>query len=176
MAITDYKITTKFHEKDWFHPQPHSGCDYALPLNTPIEAISDGVIMGISTNEILGNNIRFKTPHDEIIVYGHLSEFKTKVGDQIHKGDIVGLSGGMPNTIGGGKSTGPHLHISVYTNEGTLVDPIPYVLNKVENNNSSPFLFPMILIILLVILWKFRKFVFYGIVIFILLIILFIVS
>ena len=45
MAIQDYKITSKFHEIDSMHPvNGHTGTDYALPQNTPLEAISDGII------------------------------------------------------------------------------------------------------------------------------------
>jgi len=175
MAITDYPITTKFQEKDWFHPNPHSGIDYALPLNTPLEAISDGMITSISTNDILGNNIRYKTSTDEIIVYGHLSEFKVKEGDYIHKGDIIGLSGGMPGMQGAGHSTGPHLHLSVYSSNGTLMNPIDY-MSQVQNNNSSPFLFPIMLILLFIILWKFKKVIVYSVVVIMGLFVIFIVS
>ena len=176
MAITDYKTTTKFQEKDWFHPNPHSGTDYAIPLYTPLEAISDGIITGVSTNEILGNNIRYKTPEGEIIVYGHLSSFKAKIGDVIHKGDIIGMSGGDPRIQPSGHSSGPHLHLSVYGIDGILVDPTPYVLNQVQHDNSSPFLFPIMLIILFIITWKFRRLFIYGIVIILGLFVIFIVS
>lgn len=175
MAITDYPITTKFQEIDWFHPNPHSGTDFALPFNTPLEAISDGVITSISTNDILGNNIRYKTSDNEIIVYGHLSEFKVKEGDYIHKGDIIGLSGGMLGMQGAGHSTGPHLHLSVYNSSGILIDPVDYIF-QVQANNSSPFLLPVMLILLFIIIWKFKKIIAYSIAIILGLLIIFIAS
>jgi len=122
MAIQDYKITSKFHEIDSMHPvNGHTGTDYALPQNTPLEAISDGIITGVSTNEMLGNNIRYKTSSGEVIVYGHLSSFKAKVGDIIHKGDIIGMSGGDPKIQPSGRSNGSHLHLSVYGTDGILL-------------------------------------------------------
>ena len=176
MAITDYPITSGWHEIDRVHSSSHSGCDYALPQNTPLEAILDGIVIGVSTNDILGNNIRFKTPDGKIIVYGHLSQFKVKEGDYIHKNQVIGLSGGMPNTVGGGRSTGPHLHLSVYGSDGILVDPAPFVINQAQYNNSSPFLFPVMIIILFIIFWKLKKYIFYGIAILLLLGVIFISS
>ncbi|HEY8804746.1 MAG TPA: M23 family metallopeptidase [Clostridium sp.] len=177
MAIKDYPTTTTFHEIDSFHPQPHSGTDYALPLYTPLEAISDGVITGVSTNDMLGNNIRYKTPDGKVIVYGHLAEFDAKVGDQIHQGQIIAKSGGLPGMQGAGHSTGPHLHLSIYNSSGTLVDPTPYVLNGIQSSNQgSPFVIPVLLILMLVIIYKFKKVFAYGFGIFAILTILFIVS
>jgi len=177
MAIANYPITTHFYQIDSMHPKiPHSGTDYALPQNTPLEAISDGIITGVSTNEMLGNNIRYKTPNGEVIVYGHLSSFKSKVGDVIHKGDIIGYSGGDPKIQPSGHSNGSHLHLSVYSRDGILVNPEPYVLGQVQTNNHSSFLFPTILILLLFITWKFRRTFIYSILIMLGLLVIFIVS
>ena len=177
MAIANYPITTHFYQIDSMHPKiPHSGTDYALPQNTPLEAISDGIITGVSTNEILGNNIRYKTPKGEIIVYGHLSSFKSKVNDVIHKGDIIGYSGGDPKIQPSGRSSGSHLHLSVYGKDGTLVNPEPYVLGQVQSYNSSPFVIPIMLIMLFIIFYKFRKIFAYGLAVFSILLIIFIVS
>ena len=53
-------------------------------------------------------------------LYAHMSKLMVKVGDQVKKGDIIGLSG---NT---GFSTGPHLHFELRIN-GNHVDPSSYV-------------------------------------------------
>ena len=127
-------------------------------------------------NEILGNNIRYKTAEGEIIVYGHLSSFKAKIGDIVHKGDIIGMSGGDPKIQPSGRSSGSHLHLSVYSTNGILVDPAPYVLNQVQHNNSSPFLFSVMLILLFIVLWKFRRLFIYSIAILLIILIIFIVS
>jgi len=180
MAIGDYRITSGWHEIDNMHPvNGHTGIDYAIPQNTPLEAISDGIITGVSTNAMLGNNIRYETPNGEIIVYGHLSSFKSKVNDVIHRGDIIGYSGGDPNIQPSGHSSGSHLHLSVYGSDGiTLVNPAPYVLNQVRNNSSpsSPFIIPVLLIIMCFIIYKFKRVFAYGFGICAILAILFIVS
>ena len=51
-----------------------------------------------------------------LTLYLHLSEFKVKEGDQVKRGQIVGLSGGT------GRATGPHLHVAVRW-QGTYLDP-----------------------------------------------------
>jgi murein DD-endopeptidase MepM/ murein hydrolase activator NlpD len=51
-----------------------------------------------------------------LTLYLHLSEFKVKEGDQVKRGQVVGLSGGT------GRATGPHLHVAVRW-QGTYLDP-----------------------------------------------------
>lgn len=174
--IINYPTTTKFHETDFFHPLPHTGTDYALPLFSPVEALEDSVVVSISTNDMLGNNIRLKAYDGKIIVYGHLASYKVKVGDKVSKGDIIALSGGKPGMQGSGHSTGAHLHLSVYNSQGILVDPMPYVIQQEQKSNSSPLVFPIMIILILVMMWKFKKYVLYGIGIILLLTVIFLVS
>jgi murein DD-endopeptidase MepM/ murein hydrolase activator NlpD len=178
MAIINYPTTTKFHEVDNFHPLPHSGTDYAMPLLTPVEALEDAVVTSVSTNDMLGNNIRLKTHDGKIIVYGHLAEFKVKENQVVSKGDIIGLSGGKPGIQGSGHSTGPHLHLSVYASNGSLEDPNLYLINQTQqhNNLSSPLIFPVIAILLLFVVFKMRRVFFYGLSIFAVLLVIFIAS
>jgi len=94
----------------------------------------------------------------------------------IHKGDIIGYSGGNPKIQPSGRSNGSHLHLSVYGKDGTLVNPEPYVLGQVQSDNSSPFLFPVMLIMLFIIFYKFGKIFAYGLTVFLILLVIFIVS
>ena len=50
-------------------------------------------------------------------VVGHLSSVKVHIGDVVHKGDLLALSG---NT---GNSTAPHLHFGVFNTMGKFIDP-----------------------------------------------------
>jgi murein DD-endopeptidase MepM/ murein hydrolase activator NlpD len=51
-----------------------------------------------------------------ISMYAHLDEIGVRVGDQLTRGQRLGLSGMT------GRVTGPHLHWTIYLN-GTAVDP-----------------------------------------------------
>jgi murein DD-endopeptidase MepM/ murein hydrolase activator NlpD len=57
-------------------------------------------------------------------LYGHLSSFLVATGDQVKKGQVIGLSGATPGTHGAGPmTTGPHLHFEVIKN-GKHIDPL----------------------------------------------------
>ena len=60
----------------------------------------------------------FVENHDGTVAwYAHLTESYVKTGDKIVRGQIVGISG---NT---GRSTGPHLHFEMRTQQGIILDP-----------------------------------------------------
>jgi len=126
LKMLTYRITTKFGEIDSFHPQPHSGIDYATPTGTIAQSISDGIIGKISEDPILGENIRVTADNGKEWVYGHLSQVNVTYGQHVSRGETLGLTGGMPGTPGAGHSTGPHIHISLLQN-GTIIDPTPHL-------------------------------------------------
>jgi murein DD-endopeptidase MepM/ murein hydrolase activator NlpD len=51
-----------------------------------------------------------------LTLYMHLSEFRVKEGEQVARGQEIGLSGGT------GRATGPHLHLAVRW-QGTYLNP-----------------------------------------------------
>jgi murein DD-endopeptidase MepM/ murein hydrolase activator NlpD len=53
-------------------------------------------------------------------IYAHLSKIEVKAGQQIEKGQQLGLTGAS------GRVSGPHLHWSVKVN-GAAVNPIQFV-------------------------------------------------
>ena len=66
--------------------------------------------------------------NDELAtVYGHISAFNVSEGQYIKQGDVIGLSGGTPGTLGAGwMTTGAHLHLEVRVN-GRPVDALNYL-------------------------------------------------
>jgi murein DD-endopeptidase MepM/ murein hydrolase activator NlpD len=65
-----------------------------------------------------------------LTLYLHLSEFKVKEGDQVKRGQIVGLSGGT------GRATGPHLHVAVRW-QGTYLDPASLMRLRLPSSAAS---------------------------------------
>jgi len=174
MAIIDYPITSNYGDIDSMHKLPHKGMDFGLPLYTPVEAIQDATVSYVGTNDILGNHVKLKLYNGDIIIYGHLAQFKVNLNDKVYKGDIIALSGGLPGMQGAGHSNGPHLHLTSIR-DGVTVNPEPYLLGE-QQNNSSPLIFPIMLILILIVCWKIKKWLFYGLGLFALIGIVFLVS
>nr|WP_246593561.1 M23 family metallopeptidase [Evansella tamaricis] len=98
----------------------HSGIDIAAPLNTPIYATADGIIISVGWEGGYGRTIVIEHGDTYETLYAHLNEIYISVGDEVEKGDLIG---GMGTT---GRSTGVHLHYEIRRN-GSLVDPYPYM-------------------------------------------------
>jgi murein DD-endopeptidase MepM/ murein hydrolase activator NlpD len=95
---------------------PHQGLDFRVPSGTPVAAMNDGTVLLARPLYFEGNFIALDHGQGLLTLYLHLSEFKVKEGDQVKRGQIIGLSGGT------GRATGPHLHAAVRW-QGTYLDP-----------------------------------------------------
>ncbi len=80
-----------------------------------------------------GKHIIIDHGHGYETLYGHLSEFKVKVGQKVKRGQIIALVG---NT---GKSTAPHLHYEVHQN-GEAVNPSGYFYNDLTDEQYEELL------------------------------------
>lgn len=95
----------------------HQGIDIALPIGTPVRAVSNGIFykgnMGEKTG--LGNYVLIVHNNGFVTYYGHLSETANFAnGTKIERRTVVGWSG---NT---GHSTGPHLHFAIKGRDGFI--------------------------------------------------------
>ena len=100
----------------------HSGLDISNKPGTKIIATANGKISYASRKALLGNLVTIDHGYGRVTRYGHLEKILVKSGQQVKRGDVIGLMG---NT---GQSTGPHLHYEVRIN-GTPIDPVKYILN-----------------------------------------------
>ena len=94
----------------------HFGLDFRVPTGTPVAAMNDGTVLLARPLYFEGNFVVLDHVQGLLTLYLHLSEFKVKEGDQVKRGQIVGLSGGT------GRATGPHLHVAVRW-QGIYLDP-----------------------------------------------------
>lgn len=96
--------------------RPHFGLDYRVPTGTAVAAMNQGTVLLARFLYYEGNCVVIDHGQGLLTLYFHLSEFKVKEGDQVKRGQEIGLSGGT------GRATGPHLHVAVRW-QGTYLDP-----------------------------------------------------
>jgi murein DD-endopeptidase MepM/ murein hydrolase activator NlpD len=108
--ILNGKITTPYKKKGKMWSKGyHTGVDYAVKSGTEIVAVADGKIESANWGKSYGIQAVQKVEGGWVI-YAHLSKLDVKSGDQVVKGQKIGLSG---NT---GNSSGPHLHFEMRDN------------------------------------------------------------
>lgn len=108
-----------------FHPvlkiyRPHHGVDYAAPTGTPVQSISDGIVIAKAYQAGGGGNY-LKIKHNSVYTtsYMHLSKFGPGIanGVRVKQGQVIGFVGST------GLSSGPHLDYRVFMN-GKPVNPL----------------------------------------------------
>jgi murein DD-endopeptidase MepM/ murein hydrolase activator NlpD len=118
-APTEAEISDVFGAERVFNGKTqstHFGLDFRVPSGTPVAAMNGGTVLLARPLYFEGNFVVLDHGQGLLTLYLHLSEFKVKEGDQVKRGQIIGLSGGT------GRATGPHLHIAVRW-QGTYLDP-----------------------------------------------------
>jgi murein DD-endopeptidase MepM/ murein hydrolase activator NlpD len=96
--------------------RPHFGLDFRVPTGTPVAAMNSGTVLLARFLYFEGNCVVIDHGQGLLTLYFHLSQIKVKEGDQVKRGEEIGLSGGT------GRATGPHLHVAVRW-QGTYLDP-----------------------------------------------------
>lgn len=115
------EITTFFGHVDRLSPRGHSGLDIAAPEGTPVVAADAGEVLKAYWNqEGYGGLIVLAHPSGYETWYGHLDSFDVEQGQQVKRGEQIGLMGST------GFSTGAHLHFEV-RQDGQLCDPLRFL-------------------------------------------------
>lgn len=100
----------------------HRGLDISARRGTPIIAPADGIIITAGKDLHLGRFIKIKHNDKFTTLYGHMLEHKVEKGQEVKRGDLIGLMG---NT---GMSTGYHLHYEV-RKDSVSINPRNHILN-----------------------------------------------
>lgn len=113
--------------KTEFHP----ALDIQGAWHAPITSIADGTVTKISTAvSPYGNYIvvKHELPNETFYAkYAHLSKINTVVGQSVKQGEPIGIEGGDPTSDPNpGYSTGHHVHLEIWTDEGH-VNPANYI-------------------------------------------------
>jgi murein DD-endopeptidase MepM/ murein hydrolase activator NlpD len=98
----------------------HRGLDFVAAYGAPIHVTAPGVVQVAEFSPGYGYHVIVDHGYGYRTLYAHLSKLAVTPGNRIERDRIVGYLG---NT---GRSTGPHLHYSVYRNH-VAVDPTYYL-------------------------------------------------
>ena len=110
---------------DFLYYDGHDGYDYALTYE-PIAAAAPGTVYWADWLDpnchtcLSGLTVEITHGNGLLTFYGHMSQIYVRKGQQVRRGQVIGISGST------GTATGPHLHFGVYVaNSGvpTPVDP-----------------------------------------------------
>jgi biotin carboxyl carrier protein len=103
-------------------PKHPSGVDVGVPTGSEVRAVRDGVVFFVGGDPCCsyGNFIVIGHGEGWSSVYGHLSKFLAKAGDQVKQGQVIALSGET------GYVDGPHVHFELRS-QGRAVNPLAYL-------------------------------------------------
>ncbi len=105
----------------------HNGTDFAIPVGTPVLTAAEGVVVRVASEFNRGGLKVFIDHGDGLMTCSaHLARALVAVGDRVHRGQPVALSGysGLDGfaTLPWGV---PHVHFNVWL-DGEPVDPFPH--------------------------------------------------
>ena len=114
------KITSPFGRRrnpfDKRKTEYHSGLDLAAPFGTPVYAMMPGEVASVGYDQRAGHYIKLKHGNFTITYCHLLSRPILRIGASVIAGYPIGQVGSS------GRSTGPHLHLSLKRN-GQVIDP-----------------------------------------------------
>jgi murein DD-endopeptidase MepM/ murein hydrolase activator NlpD len=111
-------ITAPFGDLRMFNGKKksqHFGTDLDGSTGEPIQAANDGVVVMVRDCFASGNTVIVNHGGGLLSAYFHLSRFLVEEGEQVTRGQVLGLVGKT------GRVTGPHLHWSLHA-DGLYVD------------------------------------------------------
>jgi hypothetical protein len=140
-------------------PSQEAGVDYYCPIGTPIRAAANGHVVSVAggIGVATGRFITIDLDDGRRVRYLHLSQWLVKTGDDVFRGQIIGLSGasGYGSEFFGGSSLatipantgGPHVHTTLWpthaysfgTNAGTLDLELYTDKSALSGDGATPF-------------------------------------
>jgi murein DD-endopeptidase MepM/ murein hydrolase activator NlpD len=104
-------------------PDFHPGLDISADYGQPVHATADGTIAVAGVSGNYGNLVEIDHGYGIVTRYGHLSRFQATLGQQVHRGDVIGYVGST------GRSTSAHLHYEILLN-GKLTNPLKLLAGR----------------------------------------------
>lgn len=101
----------------------HAGVDLHADMGTPVVAAADGLVSVAQFSGRYGRVVVIDHGNNMSTLYAHLSVFEVIPGQEVRRGQQIGISGAS------GRVSGPHLHFEVRQG-GTPVNPSHYLSNS----------------------------------------------
>ncbi len=119
-----------------FGSEVHNGMDFVDAYASPVYATAPGIVTSAGFDGGYGLVVTISHSYGYSTLYAHLSGLAVKQDTRVKRGQLIGYLGNS------GRSTGPHLHYSIYQGE-KAIDPQPYLkLTAAEfqklSNDSEP--------------------------------------
>ncbi|MDS7057013.1 M23 family metallopeptidase [Klebsiella pneumoniae] len=115
-----FEVSSPYGVIDSIHKTSHTGIDLVMEEGTKLYSPVDGIVERVVDygRENIGKGIIIRTRQGETVIMGHMSDTSaTQVGEELSRGEFIGLSG---NT---GHSTGSHLHVGLKDINGNFKNP-----------------------------------------------------
>jgi ribosomal protein S27AE len=104
----------------------HDGVDLDA-VDEPVKSLADGVVITTHADKYpCGGTIMIKHSDGYTTGFCHMQKINVQVGQEVKKGDVIGISGGGEGDPGKGRSTGKHLHLTI-RKDGKPLDPMDYI-------------------------------------------------
>lgn len=114
-------------------PSFHNGIDFSVFIGTEVYSTANGTITEAGWIGGYGRQILIEHQNNYSTRYGHLSKILVKVGENVKKGQLIGLSGNS------GITTGPHLHYELILYTSTI-DPMLFYFEWPREENKKHYL------------------------------------
>ena len=110
----------------------HSGIDLRARLGWPVVANKGGKVIHNGEDGLSGIVVEIRQDDGMTARYAHLEKTLTRKGQDVQKGEKIGLVGCT------GRTTGAHLHFSLRNAAGNLVDPLPFLTRAEDVLRPDP--------------------------------------
>jgi murein DD-endopeptidase MepM/ murein hydrolase activator NlpD len=101
----------------------HQGLDISTRRDEPVLATAAGIVVRSGVSGDYGKSVEIAHRTGFRTIYGHLDTVLVREGQQVRRGERVGLAGST------GRSTGTHLHYEVRRGD-KAVNPLEYILDS----------------------------------------------